>query len=53
MMVKLRIQNPNDAPLEYRGVYVQMDVLDKTFATGVSDDPGTIGPSASRSSRCR
>ena len=44
MMVKLRIQNPNDTPLEYRGVYVQMDVLDKTFATGVSDDPGSIGP---------
>jgi len=43
MRVKLRIQNPNDAPLEYRGVYVQMDVLDKTFATGVSDDPGSIG----------
>ena len=44
MMVKLRIQNPNDAPLEYRGVYVQMDVLDKTFATGVSDEPGRLGP---------
>ena len=44
MMVKLRIQNPNDAPLEYRGVYVQLDVLDKTVATGVSDNPGRIGP---------
>ena len=44
MMVKLRIQNPNDAPLEYRGVYVQLDVQDKTFATGVSDDPGSIRP---------
>jgi LEA14-like dessication related protein len=44
MMVKLRIQNPNDAPFEYRGVYVQLDVQDKTFATGVSDDPGSIGP---------
>jgi len=44
MMVKLRIQNPNDAPLEYRGVYVQLDVQDKTFATGVSDEPGSIPP---------
>jgi len=44
MMVKLRIQNPNDAPLEYRGVYVQLDVQDRTFATGVSDDPGSIRP---------
>ena len=44
MMVKLRIQNPNDASLEYRGVYVQLDVQDKTFATGVSDDPGSIRP---------
>jgi LEA14-like dessication related protein len=26
LMVKLRVQNPNDAPLEYRGVALQMDV---------------------------
>ena len=44
MLVKLRVQNPNDAPLEYDGVYVKLDVLDKTFATGVSDERGTIGP---------
>ena len=44
MMVKLRVQNPNDAPLEYDGVYVRMDVLDKTFATGVSDERGSIRP---------
>ena len=43
MMVKLRIQNPNEAPFEYRGVYVQLDVQDRTFATGVSDEPGRIG----------
>jgi LEA14-like dessication related protein len=42
MLVKLRVQNPNDAALEYTGVYVKMDVLDKTFATGVSDQHGTI-----------
>ena len=42
MMVKLRVQNPNDAPLEYDGVYVKLDVLDGTFATGVSDERGSI-----------
>ena len=42
MMVKLRVQNPNDAPVDYDGVYVRLDVLDKTFATGVSDEHGTI-----------
>ena len=42
MMVKLRVQNPNDAPVEYDGVYVKLDVLDKTFATGVSDERGSI-----------
>ena len=42
MLVKLRVQNPNDAPVEYDGVYLKLDVLDKTFATGVSDERGTI-----------
>src|SRR5258706_13369189 len=42
MMVKLRVQNPNDAPVEYDGVYVKVDVQDRTFATGVSDERGTI-----------
>ena len=42
MMVKLRVQNPNDAPVEYNGVYVKLEVLGKTFATGVSDGRGSI-----------
>jgi len=42
MMVKLRVQNPNDAPLQYDGIYVRLEVLDKTFATGVSDERGSI-----------
>ena len=42
MLVKLRVQNPNDAPVEYDGVYLKLDVFDKTFATGVSDARGTI-----------
>ena len=42
MLIKLRVQNPNDAPVEYTGVYVKLDVLDKTFATGVSNQHGSI-----------
>src|SRR6187401_2186674 len=42
MLVKLRIQNPNDAPVEYDGVYVKLDVQDKTFATGVSSERGSV-----------
>jgi LEA14-like dessication related protein len=42
MMVRLRVQNPNDAPIDYNGVSVRLDVLDKTFATGVSDEQGSI-----------
>src|SRR5215471_19059585 len=42
MMVKLRVQNPNDTPVEYNGVYVKLEVLGKTFATGVSDERGSI-----------
>ena len=42
MQVTLRVQNPNDAPVEYDGAYLKLDVLDSTFATGVSDERGTI-----------
>ena len=42
MMVKLRVQNPNDAALEYDGVYVKLEVQDRTFATGVSDERGSV-----------
>ena len=42
LMVKLRVQNPNDAPIDYRGVALQMDVQGKTLASGVSDSSGTV-----------
>lgn len=42
MLVKLRIQNPNDLPLEYNGVSVQMDVQGKRFASGVSNTVGSV-----------
>jgi len=42
MLVKLRVQNPNDAPVDYNGVAVEMNVQGKTFATGVSDAHGSV-----------
>jgi LEA14-like dessication related protein len=42
MMVKLRVQNPNDTSVEYDGVYVKLDVLDKTFGTGVTNERGVV-----------
>ena len=42
MMVKLRVQTPNDAAIDYDGVYLRLDVMDKTFATGVSDARGSV-----------
>lgn len=42
MLVRLRVQNPNDAPIGYSGVYVDLEVQDKTFATGVSQESGTV-----------
>ena len=42
MMVRLRVQNPNDSAVDYDGVYVKVMVQDKTFATGVSDEKGSV-----------
>ena len=42
MLVTLRIQNPNDVPLDYNGVSIRMDVQGKHFAAGVSDATGSI-----------
>ena len=42
LLVKLRVQNPNDTPVEYNGVAVEMKVQGKTFATGVSDAAGSV-----------
>ena len=42
MLVKLRVQNPNDAEINYTGAAVNLDVQGKTFASGVSDTAGTV-----------
>lgn len=42
MQLKLRVQNPNNAPIEFSGVYVDLKVQGKSFASGVSDQSGTV-----------
>ena len=42
MLVKLRVQNPNPSQIDFTGAYVKLDVLGKTFASGVSDAGGTV-----------
>jgi LEA14-like dessication related protein len=42
MLVKLRVQNPNDTVINFSGAYLKFEVLDKTFATGVSSEAGTV-----------
>jgi len=42
MLVKLRVQNPNNSEIAYSGASVKLEVLDKTFASGVSDTRGTV-----------
>jgi len=39
---KLRVQNPNEAPIDYDGIAVELEVRGNTFASGVSDARGTI-----------
>lgn len=40
--VKVRVQNPNDTPLEFDGVSLNLDLRGSSFATGVSDARGTV-----------
>lgn len=42
MLVKLRVQNPNDTHVDFTGVSIQMDVQGKNFASGVSPTGGSI-----------
>lgn len=42
VQLRLRVLNPNDTPIVYNGVFVQLDVQDKSFASGVSDQSGTV-----------
>jgi len=42
MLVKLRLQNPNETALEFNGISVQINVQGNRFATGVSDASGSV-----------
>jgi Late embryogenesis abundant protein len=41
-LVKLRVQNPNETPIEFDGVSVRLDVRGQRLASGVSDARGTV-----------
>ncbi|MFP3564762.1 LEA type 2 family protein [Paraburkholderia sp. SIMBA_030] len=40
--VKLRVQNPNEAAVTYDGVSLNLELNGKQFASGVSDQSGTV-----------
>lgn len=42
LLVKLRVQNPNDSPIEFDGVALNLDVQGRDFASGVSSQAGTV-----------
>lgn len=40
--VRLRVVNPNDTPIDYDGVFVELDLQGRNFATGASELKGTV-----------
>ena len=42
LAVKLRVQNPNDTAVDYRGAALQLSLNGRRLATGVSDASGTV-----------
>lgn len=42
MALKLRVQNPGDAAVDYDGISVELDVRGNSFASGVSPEKGRI-----------
>lgn len=42
MAVKLRVQNPNETPIDYDGISLELELNDRQFATGVSDQRGSV-----------
>jgi LEA14-like dessication related protein len=41
-LVKLRVQNPNEQPIDYDGVSIELDVRGSRLASGVSDARGSV-----------
>jgi LEA14-like dessication related protein len=42
LLVKLRVQNPNDAAVSYNGAALKLSVQNRTLATGVSNAVGEV-----------
>ncbi len=42
LAVQLRIQNPNNTPIEYSGAALDLDLNGRRLASGVSDRAGTV-----------
>ncbi len=42
LLVKLRLQNPNNAAVDYDGVALSLSVNDRRLASGVSDQRGSV-----------
>ena len=40
--VRLRVVNPNDTPIDYDGVFVDLDLQGRNFAAGASDIKGSV-----------
>ncbi len=43
MAVKIRVQNPNEAAIDYNGIALNLEVNGQPLAAGVSDQQGHIG----------
>lgn len=42
LSVVLRVQNPNDTPIDYDGLSVELDINNQPLASGVSDQSGQV-----------
>ena len=42
MQLKLHVENPNATPIDYNGIYVELDLMGKSFASGESNQSGTV-----------
>jgi LEA14-like dessication related protein len=41
-LTRIRVQNPNDAPIAYDGLSVDLELNGRSFASGVSDTSGEV-----------
>ncbi len=41
-LLSLRVVNPNDRPIDYDGVFVEIDLQGRSFAVGASDIRGSV-----------